>query len=163
MSVTADTSHKPIGPFGPAEQSPTDDSFMHSSTAALSAFLFWGVDAAVTVTAVKVLGGEVESECESICEGGGIFGLGFGIGVLRVVWFRRGWVYSTRLSVTVTYHCKKSVCKGQGTKVKIKSYSQSVYCAHTFLQGRIRIINDKYFLMIIINQYLFQNEIYMID
>ena len=57
MSVTADTSHDPIGPFGPAGQSPEyhggpgcDDRLKHATAAALSSALFWGANAAVTGT-----------------------------------------------------------------------------------------------------------------
>ena len=50
MSVMADTSHDPIGPFGPAEQLPTGDSLMHAPKASWSCFLFWGANTAVTAT-----------------------------------------------------------------------------------------------------------------
>ena len=50
MSVTADTSHDPIGPRGTAEQFPTGDSSRHVSTASWSSVLFWGANAAVTAT-----------------------------------------------------------------------------------------------------------------
>ena len=49
-SVTADTSHDPIGPCGLAEQLPTGDSLMHASTASWSSVLFRGANAAVTPT-----------------------------------------------------------------------------------------------------------------
>ena len=39
MSVTRDTSHSPMGPCGPVEQSPSGDSFRHSRTALLSSNL----------------------------------------------------------------------------------------------------------------------------
>ena len=47
MSMTAETTHDPIGPCGLAEQSPIDDSSMHASTASRSSVLFWGTNAAV--------------------------------------------------------------------------------------------------------------------
>ena len=50
ISVTADTSHDPIGPCGPAEQLPTGDNLMHASTASWSSVLFRGANAAVTPT-----------------------------------------------------------------------------------------------------------------
>ena len=61
MLVTADTSHDPIGPCGPAEQLPTADSLRHVSTACWSFALFPGANAVVTPTrkafAVRVLRG----------------------------------------------------------------------------------------------------------
>ena len=40
--VTWDTSHSPIGPYGPVEQSPTGDSLKHASAAALRSSLSCG-------------------------------------------------------------------------------------------------------------------------
>ena len=51
MLVTADTSHDPIGPFGPAEQLPTGDSLMHAPTAPWSSVLLRGANAVATPTA----------------------------------------------------------------------------------------------------------------
>ena len=55
MLVTADTSHDPIGPYGPAEQSPSVDSVMHRSTAALSSAVVWGANAALAMGIVKMV------------------------------------------------------------------------------------------------------------
>ena len=43
--VTLDTSHSPIGPCGPLEQSPSGDNFRHVSTALLSCTLDCGTNA----------------------------------------------------------------------------------------------------------------------
>ena len=55
MLVTANTFHDPIGPCGPAEQSPSVDSFMHCLTAALSSAVFWGANAALAMGIVKMV------------------------------------------------------------------------------------------------------------
>ena len=57
MSVTADTSHDPIGPFGPAAQLPTAEIFKHSPTAALSCALVVVVVVVVVVVLVVVASG----------------------------------------------------------------------------------------------------------
>ena len=62
ISVMADTSHDPMGPCGPAKQSPTGDSLMHKPKASLSSVLFWGANVAVAAASKA-----------------------FGIGTLRVV------------------------------------------------------------------------------
>ena len=46
MSVILDTSHSPIGPCGPLEQSPFGDSLRHASTALLSCTFDSGKNAA---------------------------------------------------------------------------------------------------------------------
>ena len=55
MSVTADTSHDPMGPCGPVEQSPNGDNLMHAAIVSCSSVLFWGANAAVTA-ATKAFG-----------------------------------------------------------------------------------------------------------
>ena len=50
ISVTPDTFHDPIGPFGPAGQSPMGDSPMHKPTASRSSVLLRGANAVVPTT-----------------------------------------------------------------------------------------------------------------
>ena len=60
MSVVWDTSHSPIGPCGPVEQSPTGDSFRHAWTASLRSPVFFGenvVPANVVVRCCNEKGG----------------------------------------------------------------------------------------------------------
>ena len=55
MSVTAETSHDPIGPCGPFEQS--EDSLMHCTMAALSSALDFGAHLVTTVVGGVVVAG----------------------------------------------------------------------------------------------------------
>ncbi len=54
MSVTLDTSHDPIGPFGPCAQLPTGELSMHASTAVLSSARDCGVNIAAAVEGTSV-------------------------------------------------------------------------------------------------------------
>ena len=54
MSVTNDTSHVPIAPFGPAEQTPSADTFTQVRVAVTRAFLSFGVNTAEEGTGDKV-------------------------------------------------------------------------------------------------------------
>ena len=45
MSCTRDTSHSPIGPYGPVEQSPFGDTSRHERTARSTSSLDWGENA----------------------------------------------------------------------------------------------------------------------
>ena len=47
MSVIAETSHSPIGPYGPSEQSPSGENSRHALIAPLSSVLDCGENAAV--------------------------------------------------------------------------------------------------------------------
>ena len=49
ISVTLDTSHSPIGPCGPLEQSPLGDSFQHSPMALLTSDSNRGENTGVTL------------------------------------------------------------------------------------------------------------------
>ena len=63
MWVTADTSHSPIGPRDPSEQSPIGDVSIHSLTAFLSCSLDFGPNAAAAlVRKQRVVGLELGSE-----------------------------------------------------------------------------------------------------
>ena len=55
MSVTRDTSHASIGPCGPLEHWPFDDSLRHVSTALLSCKLDCGENATVGVGGIVAL------------------------------------------------------------------------------------------------------------
>ena len=54
MSVTADTSHDPMGPCEPVVQLPRNDSLRHAATARLSSVLFCGENARVEAGMVEV-------------------------------------------------------------------------------------------------------------